>query len=231
METQHFSESHILYEDNHLIAVNKLPGQIVQGDKTGDKPLSEMVAAYIKEKYKKPGDVFMGVTHRIDRPVSGVVLFARTSKALTRINEMFRDKKMQKTYWALVEGFPSNTEGKIEGYLWKNEKQNKSYMSPTPKKDALKSILNFKVVRAYDRYSLLEINPETGRHHQIRVMLAGIGCPIMGDVKYGARRGNKDHSICLHARTLSFEHPVKKEQISIIADAPDNEAWRILKAK
>jgi 23S rRNA pseudouridine1911/1915/1917 synthase len=140
LETQYFSESHILYEDNHLIAVNKLPGQIVQGDKTGDKPLSEMVAAYIKEKYKKPGDAFIGVTHRIDRPVSGVVLFARTSKALTRINEMFRDKKMQKTYWALVEGFPPDTDGKIEGFLWKNEKQNKSYLSPTAKKDALKSM-------------------------------------------------------------------------------------------
>jgi len=223
------TDSHVLYEDNHLIAINKYPGQIVQGDKTGDTPLSELVARYLKKKYNKPGEAFIGVTHRIDRPVSGIVMFAKTSKGLSRINTLFRDKTIQKTYWALVEGVPDEQEKKLEALLWKNEKINKSFVVNVPKEGALKSTLSYKVVQKLERYTLLEINPDTGRHHQIRVMLASIGCPIKGDVKYGARRGNKDQSICLHARMLQFEHPVKKEMIKIVAPVPATEVWDILK--
>ncbi|MFN4122920.1 MAG: RluA family pseudouridine synthase [Flavobacteriales bacterium] len=223
-------EKRILFEDNHLIAVLKFAGEIVQGDKTGDQPLSELVADFLKKKYEKPGDAFIGVIHRIDRPVSGVVLLAKTSKALSRMNELFRDKQVKKTYWALVEGAPLLKEGKIEGYLFRNEKLNKSFFSENPRQNALASSLSYRLVRQYDRYSLLEIHPHTGRHHQIRVMLAHIGNPIKGDVKYGARRANPDQSICLHARALQFIHPIKKENILIQALLPETKAWEFVEA-
>jgi 23S rRNA pseudouridine1911/1915/1917 synthase len=215
----------ILYEDNHLIAVNKRPSDIVQGDKTGDKPLSEIVKDYIKKKYQKPGDVFLGVAHRIDRPVSGVVLFARTSKALERINEMFRDKKIQKTYWAVVKNRPPQNSGLLVNYLYKNEKLNKSFVTDATRKDASLCELEYKIIASSDTYFLLEINPHTGRHHQIRVQLAHMGCPIKGDLKYGFDRSNKDASIHLHARKISFIHPVKNEPIEIIAPPPDEVLW------
>lgn len=210
----------ILYEDNHLIVVNKLPGEIVQGDKTGDVPLSEKVKEYIKEKYNKPGAVFLGVVHRIDRPVSGVVIFARTSKALERMNKLFREKDIQKTYWAVVKNRPPKTEDHLVRYLVKNEKLNKSFATVQPKTGALESTLSYKVLSSSDHYHLLEINPQTGRHHQIRVMLADIGSIIKGDLKYGFARSNPDGSIHLHARAIRFEHPVSGEQIEIAAPPP-----------
>lgn len=226
-----FDSKRVLYEDNHLIAVLKYAGEIVQGDKTGDQPLSAYVAEFLKAKYEKPGDAFIGVIHRIDRPVSGLVLLAKTSKGLSRMNELFRDKKVQKTYWALVEGVPQLQEGKIEGYLFKNEKLNKSFFSETPRVNALASSLSYKLIRKFDRYSLLEIDPLTGRHHQIRVMLSNMGNPIKGDVKYGARRANSDQSICLHARALVFTHPIKQEAIRIEAPLPETKAWDFVLAK
>lgn len=217
----------IIYEDNHLIAVNKRPGEIVQGDKTGDEPLSEKVKNILKTKYNKPGAVFLGVVHRIDRPVSGIVLFAKTSKALERINRMFRDKEIRKTYWAVVKKKPAPESGLLVRYLIKNEKLNKSFASPVPKKDYLESTLEYKLVCSSDSYHLLEINPHTGRHHQIRVMLADIGCPIKGDLKYGFDRSNKDGSIHLHARGIRFIHPVSGEEISISAAPPSTDpVWR-----
>ncbi len=210
----------ILYEDNHLIAVNKQPGEIVQGDKTGDVPLGESVKAYIKEKYQKPGAVFLGVIHRIDRPVSGVVLFARTSKALERMNKMFREKEIQKTYWAVVRNKPSDSSALLVRYLQKNEKLNKSFASLTPRQHALESTLEYSLIASSDTYHLLEVKPHTGRHHQIRVMLADIGCPIKGDLKYGFNRSNADGSIHLHARAVDFIHPVSGEAIHIEAKAP-----------
>lgn len=211
----------VLYEDNHIIAVNKTCNEIVQGDKTGDKPLSETVKAYIKEKYHKPGDVFLGVTHRLDRPTSGVVLFARTSKALTRLNDMFKShEQIRKTYWALVQGAPKLPEARLENWLVRNEKQNKSYIAKPDAKNAKLAILTYRTLKTYDHYTLLEIHLETGRHHQIRCQLAAIGCPIKGDLKYGAKRSNPDGGICLHARQIEFEHPVSHEQISIIAPVP-----------
>lgn len=210
----------ILYEDNHLIAVNKQPGEIVQGDKTGDAPLGESVKAYIKEKYQKPGAVFLGVIHRIDRPVSGVVLFARTSKALERMNKMFREKEIQKTYWAVVRNKPSDSSALLVRYLQKNEKLNKSFASLTPRPQALESTLEYNLIASSDTYHLLEVKPHTGRHHQIRVMLADIGCPIKGDLKYGFNRSNADGSIHLHARAVDFNHPVTGEVIHIEAKAP-----------
>ncbi len=213
-------DGRVLFEDNHLLIVNKLSGEIVQGDKTGDEPLVETAKNYIKEKYNKPGAVFLGVTHRIDRPVSGIVVFARTSKALERFNAMFREKEVAKTYWAVVKNKPPKDQETFTAYLWKNEKQNKSYASWEPKKDALKSELSYKVLNSSDNYSLLEVNPHTGRHHQIRCMLSFIGCPIKGDLKYGFARSNPDGSIHLHARAISFDHPVTKERISIQAAPP-----------
>lgn len=219
----------VLYEDNHIIAVSKTCHEIVQGDKTGDIPLSETVKAYIKEKYNKPGEVFLGVTHRLDRPTTGVVLFARTSKALTRLNEMFKSHdKIQKTYWAIVQDPPRIPEGRLENYLWRNEKQNKSFVVKANTKDAKRAVLSYKTIACSERYTLLEINLETGRHHQIRCQLSAIGCPIKGDLKYGAKRSNPDGGISLHARKIEFIHPVSKLPISIEAPVPDDNLWRSL---
>jgi len=221
----------VLYEDNHLIAINKKPSEIVQGDKTGDTPLSEKVKQYIKEKYNKPGEVYLGVTHRIDRPVSGVVIFARTSKALVRINEMFREKEIKKTYWAVVKNRPASENGHLVHYLIKNEKKNMSRAYNKETKDALKAELDYKIIFSSDNYHLLEINPITGRHHQIRVQLAAMGCPIKGDFKYGFKRGNDDASIHLHSRKSEFVHPVSKLPVAIVADPPDEVLWNFFKAK
>ncbi|MFN8153071.1 MAG: RluA family pseudouridine synthase [Bacteroidia bacterium] len=214
----------VLYEDNHLIAVNKQPGDIVQGDKTGDVPLSDHVKEYIKDKYQKPGAVFLGVVHRIDRPVSGVVIFARTSKSLERMNKLFREKDIQKTYWAVVKNRPPKPQDHLVRYLVKNEKLNKSFASLQPKNGALESTLDYKLLVSSDNYHLLEINPHTGRHHQIRVMLADIGCPIKGDLKYGFNRSNPDGSIHLHARAVKFIHPVSGDEISIEAPPPSRDS-------
>ena len=213
----------VLYEDNHIIAINKKSGDIVQGDKTGDAPLSDFVKAYIKKKYNKPGEVFLGTIHRLDRPTSGVVLYARTSKALSRMNEQFREKQVQKTYWAVVDSAPANDSGTLENYLQKNQKQNKSYV--TKGSDGKHAILDFKMLKKLDNFFHLEIKPKTGRHHQIRVQLAHIGCIIKGDLKYGAKRSNKDASIHLLAQKLEFIHPVKKESITIVAPAPKDSIW------
>lgn len=215
----------VLYEDNHIIAVNKRPSDIVQGDKTGDTPLSDFVKQYIKEKYNKPGDVFVGTVHRIDRPVSGIVLFAKTSKALTRLNQMFQTKEIQKTYWAVVKNKPKNIIGTLVHYLRKNEQKNmsKAFEKETP--GALRSELEYELICSSDNYQLLEVKPHTGRHHQIRVQLSSMGCPIKGDLKYGFDRSNKDKSIHLHARKVEFIHPVKKETIVIIAPPPNEVLW------
>ena len=211
----------ILYEDNHLIAVNKAPGEIVQGDKTGDKPLSDILKEYIKTKYNKPGEVFLGVPHRLDRPTSGVVLFARTSKALVRLNEMFKDHEtMHKTYWAIVQGEPKLPEARLENYLIRNEAQNKSYIAKPGANGAKQAILTYKTLARGEHYSLLEVELLTGRHHQIRCQLAAIGCPIKGDLKYGAKRSNPDGSISLHARQITFVHPVRREPLTITAPVP-----------
>lgn len=222
----------VLYEDNHIIAVSKTCHEIVQGDKTGDTPLSDVVKAYIKEKYQKPGEVFLGVTHRLDRPTTGVVLFARTSKALTRLNAMFQShEQIQKTYWAIVEKnerlkAKGNEAVGLEHYLWRNEKQNKSFVVKSDTKGAKRAVLTYKVIALGDRYMLLEINLETGRHHQIRCQLAAIGCPIKGDLKYGAKRSNPDGGISLHARQIEFVHPVSKQSITITAPVPDDSLWQ-----
>ena len=222
----------VLYEDNHIIAVSKTCHEIVQGDKTGDTPLSEMVKAYIKEKYQKPGEVFLGVTHRLDRPTTGVVLFARTSKALTRLNAMFQSHELiRKTYWAIVEKndrLLGDEAIRIENYLWRNEKQNKSFVVKAGTKDAKRAVLTYKAIAQSDRYTLLEINLETGRHHQIRCQLAAIGLPIKGDLKYGAKRSNPDGGISLHARKIEFVHPVSKLPISITAPVPNDALWQVL---
>lgn len=217
----------VLYEDNHIIAVNKTCNEIVQGDKTGDTPLSETVKAYIKDKYNKPGEVFLGVTHRLDRPTSGVVLFARTSKALTRLNEMFKShEQIKKTYWAIVQGCPKQPEARLENYLTRNETLNKSFIAKPGAKEAKLAILTYKTLVKGEHYTLLEINLETGRHHQIRCQLAAIGCPVKGDLKYGAKRSNPDGGICLHARQIAFIHPVKKEPVCITAPVPDDSVWQ-----
>ena len=221
----------VLYEDNHIIAVNKTCNEIVQGDKTGDEPLSEIVKAYIKEKYNKPGEVFLGVTHRLDRPTSGVVLFARTSKALTRLNEMFKShEQIKKTYWAIVQGCPKQPEARLENYLIRNEQQNKSYLAKPNAKDAKLAVLEYKTLVRGENYTLLEVNLETGRHHQIRCQLAAIGCPVKGDLKYGAKRSNPDGGICLHARQIEFIHPVSKQNICITAPVPNDSLWQQLSA-
>ena len=221
----------VLYEDNHIIAVNKTCNEIVQGDKTGDTPLSETVKAYIKARYAKPGEVFLGVTHRLDRPTSGVVLFARTSKALTRLNEMFKSHELiRKTYWAIVQGAPKVPEARLENWLVRNEAQNKSYIAKAGAKEAKQAILSYKTLVKGEHYTLLEVNLETGRHHQIRCQLAAIGCPVKGDLKYGAKRSNPDGGICLHARKIEFIHPVKKEPICITAPVPNESLWQQLSA-
>lgn len=221
----------ILFEDNHLIAVNKKPSEIVQGDKTGDEPLSEKVKEYLRKTYNKPGDAYLGVAHRIDRPVSGIVIFAKTSKALSRLNEMFRDKEVKKTYWAVVKNKPSPESNHLIHYLKKNEQKNMSKAYFKEINGALKSELDYKIIFSSDNYHLLEINPQTGRHHQIRVQLSAIGCPIKGDVKYGFKRTNEDASIHLHSRMAEFIHPVKKEPITIIANPPDEVLWNFFISK
>lgn len=215
----------VLYEDNHIIAVNKRPSDIVQGDKTGDTPLSEFVKQYIKEKYNKPGDAFLGTVHRIDRPVSGIVLFAKTGKALARLNQMFQSKEIQKTYWAVIKNKPVKESGKLIHYLIKNEVKNMSKAFEKETQGALRSELDYKLICSLDNYHLLEVRPQTGRHHQIRVQLSKIGCPIKGDLKYGFDRSNKDASIHLHARKIEFIHPIKKETIVIIANPPKEILW------
>lgn len=218
----------VIYEDNHLIAVNKRASDIVQGDKTGDIPLSELVKKYLKEKYNKPGEVFCGVIHRLDRPVSGIVLFAKTDKSLTRMNALFRTREIVKTYWAITGNKPAEDSGLLVHWLKKNEKTNKSHATRFEVAGSLKSETEYKLLAASDRYFLLEVQPHTGRHHQIRVQLASMGCVIKGDLKYGAPRSNKDASICLHARKLEFIHPVKKEPVTIIAEVPDDPLWKAM---
>ena len=226
----------VLYEDNHIIAVNKTCNEIVQGDKTGDTPLSEMVKAYIKVKYNKPGEVFLGVPHRLDRPTSGVVLFARTSKALTRLNDMFKEKSfspkddLRKTYWAIVQGAPKQPEGRLENWLVRNEQLNKSFIAKPNAKEAKLAVLTYKTLVRGEHYTLLEINLQTGRHHQIRCQLAAIGCPVKGDLKYGAKRSNPDGGISLHARKIEFIHPVSKQPICITAPVPEDSLWQQLAA-
>lgn len=210
----------VVYEDNHIIIVNKTASEIVQGDKTGDTPLSEIVKQYLKEKYQKPGNVFIGVTHRLDRPVSGLVIFAKTGKALARLNDMFKNGEVKKTYWAVVKNKPPREEDTLVHWLVRNEKQNKSYAYPAEKPQSKKAILNYKMIAASDNYYLLEVDLQTGRHHQIRCQLAKMGCPIKGDLKYGFARSNPDGSICLHARKVSFIHPVSKEAITVEAPLP-----------
>lgn len=219
----------VVYEDNHIIIVNKSCSEIVQGDKTGDKPLSEKVKEYLKDKYAKPGNVFCGVVHRLDRPVSGLVVFAKTSKALARLNNMFKDKEVKKTYWAIVADKPRNDEAVLEDYLVKNERQNKSYAHPNPVQGSKKAILDYRVIGKSDRYYLLEVHLHTGRHHQIRCQLANIGCPIRGDMKYGARRSNPDGGISLHARHIEFVHPVSHITVSVTAPVPDEGVWKAFK--
>ena len=217
----------VLYEDNHIIAVNKTCNEIVQGDKTGDTPLSETVKAYIKAKYNKPGEVFLGVMHRLDRPTSGVVLFARTSKALTRLNEMFKShEQIKKTYWTIVQGAPKVPEARLENWLIRNEAQNKSYIAKPNANNAKKAILEYRTLVRGENYTLLEVHLQTGRHHQIRCQLAAIGCPVKGDLKYGAKRSNPDGGICLHARQIEFIHPVSKQPICITAPVPDDSLWQ-----
>jgi 23S rRNA pseudouridine1911/1915/1917 synthase len=215
----------VLFEDNHLLIVNKKSGDIVQGDKTGDKPLSDVVKEYIKEKYNKPGEVFLGVVHRLDRPTSGVIIFARTSKALERLNKMLRERTISKTYWAVVKNTPLKEKDSLIHFLKKNPKNNKSTVFTKETDASKKAILHYSVIKKLDNYSLLEIDLETGRHHQIRAQLAYIGSPIKGDLKYGASRSNKDGSIHLHARKISFTHPVSKENISVLAPIPNETIW------
>ena len=215
----------VVYEDNHIIVVNKTSSEIVQGDKTGDTPLSEMVQQYLKEKYNKPGNVFIGVPHRLDRPVSGLVVLAKTSKALSRLNDMFRTGEVQKTYWAIVKERPRELEGELEHWLVRNEKQNKSYAFDKEKPGAKKAILRYKLIGHSQNYHLLEVDLKTGRHHQIRCQLAKMGCPIKGDLKYGSPRSNPDGSICLHARRVKFIHPVSKQEIDLTAPLPPANLW------
>ena len=215
----------ILYEDNHLIILNKRPSDIVQGDKTGDEPLSEILKSYIKDKYVKPGDVFLGVVHRLDRPVSGALIFARTSKALTRLNIMLRDGEIHKTYWAIVKNKPLYPEGHLIQYLTRNEEKNKSFVHDKPVPGSQKAELIYKVIGKSDGYYLLEVNLLTGRHHQIRAQLAAMGCPVKGDLKYGYPRSNQGGFIHLHARTIEFIHPVKKEMLKIFAAPPHDKLW------
>lgn len=215
----------VVYEDNHMLIVDKAASEIVQGDKTGDTPLSETVKTYLKARYAKPGNVFVGVVHRLDRPVSGLVLFAKTSKALSRLNEMFRNGEVQKTYWAIVKNRPDEQEADVIHYLVRNEKQNKSYAYDEEVPHSKKAILHYKVVGRSKNYYLLEVNLMTGRHHQIRCQLAKIGCPIRGDLKYGALRSNPDGSIGLHARSMTFVHPVSKKTIAVTAPVPAGTLW------
>ncbi|MBT8186303.1 MAG: RNA pseudouridine synthase [Croceitalea sp.] len=215
----------VLYEDNHLIIINKRPGDIVQGDKTGDEPLSEIVKRYLKVKYNKPGNVYLGVVHRLDRPTSGIVIFARTSKALPRLNKLFAQGDAKKIYWAVVQRTPEPESGTLIHWLVRNSTQNKSYARAVEVEKSKKAILNYRVVKLLNRYTLLEIELKTGRHHQIRAQLTAIGCIIKGDLKYGASRSNKEGSIHLHSRSLTFTHPVSKEEVHILAPPPQDAIW------
>ena len=218
----------VLYEDNHIIIVYKEAGEIVQGDKTGDEPLSEIVKRWIKDKYQKPGNVFLGIVHRLDRPVSGLVVFAKTSKALTRLNNMFRNGEVHKTYWAIVTRPPFEKEATLTDWLVRNERQNKSYAYNHQVPTSKKSILHYKVINQSERYTLLEINLMTGRHHQIRCQLSNMDCPIKGDLKYGAQRSNSDGSISLLSRRIEFIHPVSKENICIESPLPNDNLWQAI---
>ena len=215
----------VLFEDNHLIVINKRPGDIVQGDKTGDEPLSETVKAFLKKKYNKPGNVYLGVVHRLDRPTSGIVVFAKTSKALPRLNKMFAEKDAKKTYWAVVKNRPDEPEKRLVHWMKRNTKQNKSYANTKEVNESKQAILSYRLIKKLDNYYLLEIDLETGRHHQIRSQLTAIGCPIKGDLKYGFNRSNENGSIHLHARKLKLMHPVKKELLEIIAPLPNDPIW------
>ena len=217
----------ILFEDNHLIVINKKPSEIVQGDKTGDKTMPDTIKEYLKVKYNKPGNVFCGVIHRLDRPTSGAVVFARTSKGLERMNAQFREKETNKVYWAIVEQKPEKPVGSLVHFLKKNETKNKSFVTDSEKGGAKEAKLTYKLIASSERYHLLEITLETGRHHQIRAQLAAIGCFIKGDIKYGAKRSNEDGSICLHARRLTINHPVTKEVLTFTADTPNTAIWKI----
>ncbi|MFK7049215.1 Ribosomal large subunit pseudouridine synthase C [Flavobacterium columnare] len=218
----------VLYEDNHLIVVNKRVGDIVQGDKTGDKPLSDVVKEYLKEKYNKPGEVFLGVVHRLDRPTTGIVLFAKTSKALSRLNDLFKNRATQKTYWAVVKNKPPQTEATLVHYLKRNPQKNTSKAHTKEVLDSKKAILDYKIIKELNHYFALEINLHTGRHHQIRSQLSAIGCPIKGDLKYGFDRSNTDGGIHLHARKLELIHPVSKEKMKIIAPVPEDIIWKAI---
>ena len=219
----------VLHEDNHIIIVNKRVGDIVQGDKTGDKPLNEVVKAYLKEKHNKPGNVYLGVVHRLDRPTSGIVLFSKTSKALPRLNKLFQQKDAKKTYWAVVKNRPPKDQDILVHYLKRNPKQNKSFAHKNEVPDSKKAILEYRILKELDNYFLLEVDLKTGRHHQIRSQLSAIGCPIKGDLKYGFDRSNNDAGIHLHARKLEFIHPVKREPIIVIAEVPDESLWQACK--
>ncbi len=216
----------VMYEDNHIIIVNKRPGEIVQGDKTGDEPLVDIVRQYIKEKYAKPGNVFCGVVHRLDRPVWGLVVFAKTSKALARMNEMFRLGSVKKTYWAITRNMPPKNEDRLVHFITTVERNNKSYAHTSPKNGTKEAALSYKLIGQSERYNLLEVNLETGRKHQIRVQLSAIGCPIRGDLKYGDKRSNPDGSISLQAHSIEFEHPVSHEHIHVTAPLPDDVLWQ-----
>jgi len=216
----------ILFEDNHLLVINKRAGDLVQGDATGDKSLLDMGKAYIKEKYKKPGDVFLGLPHRLDRPTSGIVVLCRTSKSLSRMTELFKQRNLEKRYWAIVKNSPSNREGTLVHNLLRNPKQNKSYVHMGDHPNKKKAELSYNLIAKSERFYLLEIDLQTGRHHQIRAQLAHIGCPIKGDLKYGFDRSNKDGSISLHARSLKFVHPVRKEELNLVAAVPKDTLWQ-----
>ena len=216
----------VIYEDNHIVIVNKTAGEIVQGDKTGDRPLVETLKDYIKKEYCKPGNVFLGVVHRLDRPVSGLVIFAKTSKALARLNEMFRIGEVHKTYWAITKNCPQQLEGELTNWLVRNEKQNKSYAYDKEVPNSKKAILRYKVIGRSDNYALIEVHLMTGRHHQIRCQLAKMGCPIKGDLKYGAQRSNPDGSISLQAHKVEFIHPVSKKEIIVEALIPEENLWK-----
>ena len=216
----------VLYEDNHIIIINKAAGEIVQGDKTGDESLCDTMKAYIKEKYAKPGNVFIGLPHRLDRPVSGIVVFAKTSKALERLNRMFSEGSVKKIYWALTKGIPVPAEAELESWILRNEKMNKSFSYPKEVKGSKRAVLHYRLAAASQNYNLIEVELKTGRHHQIRCQLSSIGCPIKGDLKYGAQRSNPDGSISLHARYIEFTHPVSKELIAITAPLPSDRLWQ-----
>ena len=216
----------VLYEDNHIIVINKAAGEIVQGDKTGDESLCDTMKAYIKEKYAKPGNVFIGLPHRLDRPVSGIVVFAKTSKALERLNRMFSEGAVKKIYWALTKGIPTPAEAELETWILRNEKMNKSFSYPKEVKGSKRARLHYRLAAASQNYNLIEVELKTGRHHQIRCQLSSIGCPIKGDLKYGAQRSNPDGSISLHARYIEFIHPVSKELIQVTAPLPQDKLWQ-----